>query len=818
MLKSSLNQIHLPVMLLLILPLTGYGQGDEPEKAAKALLAKLSGSATPAEAYETADKLVRLGDEIQLVLTEKLGDQNSLVKFAVARTGLILTGDPDASAALVDLVSQSDDDTLRGLALRVLSDEVATEAGDGLLKLLNEPMSGALRANLARTVYAVSSQNRRVARDTLRKLLDSNDPEARTQAAFGLADIGLTGMAAAELRKLARKPTPEGRIASLYLQADQWKAMALSNSDAAMPHEGEGGANVKKDLDVIEETIAQVGLLHEEGNLHSREDLIQAATAGIVDSLDLHSEYLPPKAVSEWEFDLNPTYGGIGAYVNINQNKQIYIVRPIYSGPAYRHDLQSGDIITGVDGWDPTGSALEDVTSKMKGPRGTTVKITVYRRGWNKTRDYELTRETIQIPTVNYEMLPGSIGYTQLTTFGGSTPDELESALVDLESQGAKALVLDLRGNSGGYLRAARAVAGKFLNGRQMICYWEGRNKREAPRRELFTREPDHVRTLPLIVLVDRQSASASEIVGGALQDHGRATLVGERTFGKGSVQRFYELSSRPSETFTDVARVNGYYDPGERFLDRNENGTWDPGEPLEDRKRVNQKWDPGEPFEDKNGNKVWDETEPFTDQNGNDTYDPPEPYEDRNKNGLYDRGPEVRLTIARYYLPSGRSIHRELAKDGTVLKKGGVLPDEIIKLPPYAGWKREEWTRIRETGKVQKYVDGLREQLGPKLKDLARSDGGKASRYPGIEALHKELETPLNMDDLRRLVRVAVRRQASDLRGREYVADLLEDEQLQRAVYLLTEKLGTPLDSIAELAFLKGKVPQPVPEEDKSK
>ena len=331
-------------------------------------------------------------------------------------------------------------------------------------------------------------------------------------------------------------------------------------------------------------------------------------------------------------------------------------MRPIYSGPAYKMKLKSGDRILKVDGWRTQGHALPDITKRLKGPAGTTVKLQIYRRGWSKPRDLEVTRALIRIPTVNWDMLPGNVGYVQLTTFGFTTGSELEDALVDLESRGVKALIMDLRFNSGGYLRVAREVAGKFLDGEQVICYWEGRNRREAPRRTLYSLEPDRIRKLPLVVLVNRYSASASEIVAGAMKDHGRAVVIGERTFGKGSVQRFYDLDRWPSEPFEDTLRPNGLYDSSERFLDDNGNDRWDPGEPFQDKPKYNGRWDDGEIFTDANSNSKWDEGEQFVDQNDNKRYDPPEKFTDLNKDGNYDRGPQIKLTIARYYLPKGIS------------------------------------------------------------------------------------------------------------------------------------------------------------------
>jgi len=490
-------------------------------------------------------------------------------------------------------------------------------------------------------------------------------------------------------------------------------------------------------------------------------------------------------------------------------------VRPIYSGPAYQHDLRSGDKIMRVDGWDTAGSALNDITKRLKGPAGTKVTLEIYRRGWNKIRTFEITRAMIRIPTVNFDILPGKIGYAELTTFGSTTADELEDAMDRMEAAGMKALILDLRDNSGGYLRAAQEVAGKFLDGRQEICYWEGRNTRIAPKKRLFSREPERVRRLPLVVLVNNYSASASEIVSGALQDHKRAKVIGVRTFGKGSVQRFFGLETRAAEPFIDHPRRNGYRDQGESFEDLNNNGSWDPSEPFDDRKRPNSRWDKGEPFTDTNGDGRWSEGEPYEDANLNGIYNDAEPYTDVNKNGAYDAGPEIKLTIGRYYLPSGRSIHKERDGDGKVIAKGGVLPDEIIKPDVLEGWKVEEWTRITESDALTDYAATLTKDAPQLVEQLAVSDGRDSAAYPDFGDLFEKLKTPLSKDDVRRILRREIRRQASDLRGKELTADFLEDQQLQRALWYVLKMSNVDMGSIPEYAPVAKALPQPTKEED---
>lgn len=781
-------------------------QGDDPEAIAARLLDRVR-SENAEDAYRTATELAGLGEEILFDLRERFEDASPQIQFAAACAALRISGEDGAAVVLLNIALEGRDLRTRELCVDALADAGATFATGGLTAMLDRPLPARLRSRVARAVYALDRSQRTRARDVLRELLQSGNADNRQAAAFALAEIGLFSAATPVLRSLEGDPSDAGRIASLYLQVEQWRRMAL---EGASQSRGASRPADAGDLQVIEEVVSRIQDLHQTGDLVEREELILGAVRGMLEMLDPYSTLLTADDLIDWEFDLNPSYGGIGAYVNVNEAKEIYIVRPIYSGPAYRNDLQSGDVILKVDGWETRDAALDEVTQRMKGPQGSPVTLTIGRRGWTKTRDFTIQREVIRIPTVNYEMLPGQIGYAQLTTFGNSTADELETALQELDSRGMQSLVLDLRANSGGYLNAAQQIAGKFLNGRQMICYWEGRNKSEAPRQELYTRAPARVRNLPLVVLVNRWSASASEIVAGALQDHGRATLVGERTVGKGSVQRLYSLASRPSETFTDQPRLNGVYDPGERFEDLNGNGRWDPGEPFEDRPRLNQRYDPPEPFEDLDKNGRYDEGEPFTDLNRNGKWDDGEPFVDKNGNGVYDRGPEIKMTIARYYLPSGRSIHRERDREGKVLHPGGILPDEIISMPLPEGWKQEEIMRILESRRIRDAVDSLRAASVENLLELAESDGKDTSRYPEFNEIYSSLATPLSREDVRMLLRREVRRQASDARGREFVADIEEDPQLLRAVHLLIEGRSITFDDVPELKPLRSYVPKP--------
>lgn len=815
MLKLT-RPVFFPILSVIALLASGPGAfAQEPELSdrVKEIVTKLE-AATLDDAWKASDDLARLGDRAVPQIEEHLESKSVAVRLGAARALLALKDVPRAAKTLLGIVNEGGDDRARILAVDLLIERNVEEAAPGLVAMLEKPLPGLLKARVARAVWELSDDRKGSAKTELANLLKSSDNDVRYAAAIVLAEIKDDKQARPFLEEIKSEPSARGVAAALHLKLGEYRDLL---DRAYRPSEASPKPDDKNA--VMNEVIQLISKYHQEGDRFTEEELREFAAKGILERIDLHSTYLTPKELQDWTFELNPNYTGIGAFVNLDDNGRIYITRPIYSGPAYRAGLQSGDFVMKVDGWDTADRALTETTARLKGPPGTMTRISVRRKGWTKDREFDIVREAIQIPTVRYDLLPGAIGYIQIDTFGGTTSTEIETALTELEKRSAKSFIIDMRWNTGGYLRAAQEIAGKFLDGNQEICYWEGRNKKIAEKKSLKTLEPEHVRHQPIVVLVNKWSASASEIVAGALQDHKRAVLVGERTFGKGSVQKIIQLQSAPSETWTDEPRTNGVWDPDETFTDRNHNGRWDAGEPFADTPHLNDEWDPGDPYVDVNNNHVRDASEPnpepFTDVNRNGRYDAPERFVDRNGNGKFDTGPELKLTIGRYYLPSGRSIHTERSRDGRVLELGGVKPDETISAKEFEGWKNEEFMRIKDTKLVEDFVREVVEKDRDLAMTLATSDGYETSRYPGFDELYEKLKTPLSKDDVRRFVRIELRRKASDLRGREFLSDFQEDPQLQRAIFTAAKMISLELGAIAEYAAFASKVPQPEKEKD---
>lgn len=286
--------------------------------------------------------------------------------------------------------------------------------------------------------------------------------------------------------------------------------------------------------------------------------LARNAMHGMIESLDPHSEFLEKKDNDQFEEDLTGEFGGVGVQVE-TRNNRIVVIAPLAGGPAERAGVQRGDEIVSIDGKAVESSGNVDaIVGQLRGKPKTKAVVGLFRPAKQQTLTLTLLREIIRIESVrNVQVLDDGIGYVQLTEFSDHTVEQFRHALETLLTQGANSLIIDLRNNPGGVLDAAVGVAEPFFKKGDMIVYTKGRKPED---REEFRSEFEGVPlTLPIAVLVNAGSASAAEIVTGALKDTGKAVVVGERSFGKGSVQSVFKLERGEGMRLT-TAR---YYTPG---------------------------------------------------------------------------------------------------------------------------------------------------------------------------------------------------------------------------------------------------------------
>lgn len=265
----------------------------------------------------------------------------------------------------------------------------------------------------------------------------------------------------------------------------------------------------------------------------------EAAYEGYVSGLgDPYTTYFSKEKYNDFMEDSNGSYEGIGVVVTFGENgEDIEVVSPFAGSPGEKAGVLQGDRILKVDGTDVSGLSLEEVVKLIKGPKGTEVVVSVYRKTTDEMIDLTITRDVINMLTVTHEMLDGSIGYLTISGFQEVTYDQFKEAYDDLEKQGQKGMIIDLRNNPGGYVHIVSQITDELL-GKGLIVYTEDKN---GKREEIYS-DAEHQFTKPLVLLVNAYSASASEILAGAVKDDKIGTLVGTTTFGKGVVQGTYQL------------------------------------------------------------------------------------------------------------------------------------------------------------------------------------------------------------------------------------------------------------------------------------
>ncbi len=580
-----------------------------------------------------------------------------------------------------------------------------------LTRMLDTAEDGRVRAALAQALNLAATTEAAEAKATtaLVRLARGGNRQAQAAAAIALAELDdFRAPVPAVLKELSREPTARGRLAT--------KLLELRRLSDLMIREKEYTGSLGNPL--LNEIKTKIIRYHIEPP-PKEQVLVDAAARGMVSALhktDPFSSYLSPKRWGEFRTQISRTYGGIGAHVGFLKDDQtgqkvFTAVKPIYSGPAYEAGLRSYDQFVEIDGQSVKGKDLDELRDMLRGLPDSVVACKVRRRGLKQDRELllKIIRANVTLPVAHHRLMPGGIGYLRLANFGDTSSSEVESALPSMEKNGMKVLILDLRDNPGGLLLAARDIADKFLKNDKLIVYSEGRNKKVAPRKEMRTTQPATHPDFPMVVLVNGRTASAAEIVAGALQDHKRAALIGERTYGKGSVQQLMRLDAT-------------------------------------------------------------------------------------------GRRAALKLTVARYFLPSGRSIHR------TGENRGGIIPS--IVLPFTETWTRGQFEKHRAAGDFYNYSLLQWPDHKKKLMQLAWFDNLNTSQYPGFDKWYDNLRVKTDRDSARRLLRQWIRLLTADQRGRDWPCDLQEDKQLQRAVCEAGSKIaGFDIASIPEYSWFVSKV-----------
>lgn len=347
-------------------------------------------------------------------------------------------------------------------------------------------------------------------------------------------------------------------LSGVFLGQSAWNLYQSSRAQETAAHNGEESVNsnsvanpqTMNKLQVLEDTINKYYLENVD-----EQTLEKGVYDGLVEALgDPYSTYYSSEELKELQDKTEGVYYGIGAYVGIDADTSLPRLTGIIEGtPAQESGLRAGDLLYKVDGEEVQGLELTQVVSKIKGEEGTSVHLTIIREGATDYLEVDVVRRKVESPTVNQKMLDGDIGYIQITEFDTVTLDQFTEALAVCRGSGMKGLILDLRGNPGGNLNTVCDIAREILP-EGLIVYTEDKDGKRSE----YTCDGAREMKEPLVVLVDSGSASASEILAGAVKDYGIGTLVGTTTFGKGIVQRIISLSDGSAVKLT----VSNYYTP----------------------------------------------------------------------------------------------------------------------------------------------------------------------------------------------------------------------------------------------------------------
>jgi carboxyl-terminal processing protease len=352
-------------------------------------------------------------------------------------------------------------------------------------------------------------------------------------------------------------------IAGVFLGTKLYRVALLNNNSFVNFHGGNTSGMLNDVINYVnQDYVDSVG----------KQQLQESAIKGLLESLDPHSQFIAASEFKEANDPLQGNFDGIGVQFRIERDT-VAVINTVSGGPSEKVGILAGDRLVKVDGKSIAGVKItnEKVMKLLKGQRGTNVNVGVSRRGLHKILDFKIMRDVIPTWSIDISYAVNkTTGYIKLSKFSATTAEEFDDALIKLHEKGVHNLILDLRGNSGGYLQAAIAIADEFLKDKKLIVYTEGHNR---PRNYAYATSTGRWENDPLVVLIDEGSASASEIVAGALQDNDRATVIGRRSFGKGLVQEQLNLKDGSAIRLT-VAR---YYTPTGRCIQKPyNNGTED--------------------------------------------------------------------------------------------------------------------------------------------------------------------------------------------------------------------------------------------------
>ncbi|MCC6463967.1 MAG: PDZ domain-containing protein [Planctomycetes bacterium] len=486
------------------------------------------------------------GDKLNAVFEKGLDSESEHVRLVCAHL-LVIAGSPDVALETVAELLESTDAAVVEAAARILAAEGPDD--EEVLGKLREAWENAgdrtapVRTALAEALYACTQDS--LALEQLKEFAAGSDHELVARSSVALAELGQGAVVEGRLDSLSREPGELGRLARISRE--------VVRIDRAVEEHKAGTHDtldrlVAAEVRLVKQHYVDEFLVYaEKPQALTNENLVDNACRAMSTAVDRYGAFMTRAEIDEMNQDQEGNYVGIGAHVLQDENGFIYISQPIYEGPAYAAGIRTGDRLVGVQGPDGkridlTKLALEDGVKHVRGPEGSTAVVFVKRRGVEKELVFEIKRRMVHVDTALEEMLPGKVGYLRLTRFGANSGTDVKESLASLRRQGMETLVFDLRGNGGGQLSAVIDIADALLPKGRIISSTRGRFGDWAGTQPPFRSKGGDFTDIPMVVLVDGESASGSEMLSGALKDNNRAVVIGRTTFGKGIGQSFFNV------------------------------------------------------------------------------------------------------------------------------------------------------------------------------------------------------------------------------------------------------------------------------------
>lgn len=521
---------------------------------------------SPEPLWDTVAELTALGEAARPELESRIENADPVTTVVIGSALLRMGSQRIGTLGLERVILNPDAPEIRRLdAAAAMGAYGGPYTVTRLRALLQKDLPDLYRAAVAQALWRLTHGG--TAYEELCKIVqNSTSPRARALAALALGRAGRIAESEAVLTQLADLPGEMGDAAREVLENNRRLKRMMEKDSFA-------GKLISEIIQVIRTKYTEDESDPLEKEQLQPENLATAAARGMVTSLDDFNDYLDEESYKDMLEQMRADYGGIGAWVGM-RNGRFTILTPMYGQPAYQAGICSMDVVVKINGEEIKDLPLDKIIKRLKGPPGTTVTLSILRQGWDEPQDRVVTRAIIEIPLVLTQNLPGGIGYIRLNGFNEdpdrnrSSSASLRDALAEMKKEGVRGILLDLRNNPGGLLSEAVKVASLFLPGGVPVVSSRGKEIGNQPYYAEGRGAPFYEG--PLVVLLNEGSASASEIVAGALRDHKRAKLVGQKSFGKGSVQQLLPLSTTQGRTRLKLTIAKYYLPSGECIHGRN--------------------------------------------------------------------------------------------------------------------------------------------------------------------------------------------------------------------------------------------------------